>query len=104
MFTRTDSLIRFQRALNHYREMIFTQDMTFFPFLTMDSTSRTRVQSFQSFSKGVYEWHADIRNLRIGDIIIVQDTKIAKSEWRLAQVCKAGPGADGKGRDGHTQI
>ena len=45
------------------------------------------------------KWHTDTRNLQIGDIVIVQDTKIARSEWRLAQVCKADPGADGKVRD-----
>ena len=40
-----------------------------------------------------------MRNVHVGDIVIIQDTKIARAEWRLAQVCKADPGTDVKVRD-----
>ena len=46
------------------------------------------------------KWHTESRNLCIGDVVIVQPDKpeLFKGRWRLAQVCKADPGRDGKVR------
>ena len=45
------------------------------------------------------KWHTETRNLRIGDIVIVQpDKKEFHGHWKLAQVCRAEAGRDGKVR------
>ncbi|KAK4304812.1 hypothetical protein Pmani_023247 [Petrolisthes manimaculis] len=45
------------------------------------------------------KWHVQKRNLRPGDIVIVQDSNAVRGVWRLAQVLNAEPGRDGKVRD-----
>lgn len=45
------------------------------------------------------KWHHDVRNVRVGDIVIVQDSNVIKGEWKLAIVEDASPGTDGKVRD-----
>ena len=45
------------------------------------------------------KWHSSTRNLKVGDIVMVQDSNIARGQWKLAQVCEANPGKDGKVRD-----
>jgi hypothetical protein len=35
----------------------------------------------------------------VGDIVMIQDSNIVRGQWKLAQVCEANPGKDGKVRD-----
>lgn len=44
-------------------------------------------------------WHTARRNLRAGDVVLVQDSDLIRGNWKLAQVEKAKPGKDGKVRD-----
>ena len=45
------------------------------------------------------KWHTEKRNLRVNDIVLVQNTKSMRGSWKLAQVTEAIEGADGKVRD-----
>ena len=45
------------------------------------------------------KWHCDRRNLKIGDIVLVQDSNAIKGSWKLAEVCEVLPSSDGKIRD-----
>ncbi|XP_045117670.1 uncharacterized protein LOC123508203 [Portunus trituberculatus] len=45
------------------------------------------------------KWHTAHRNLKKGDIVLVQDNEMIRGKWKLAQVCQAEPGRDGKIRD-----
>lgn len=44
-------------------------------------------------------WHTDTRNLREGDIVIIQDCKQTRGKWKMGVVQKAIAGKDGKVRD-----
>ena len=45
------------------------------------------------------KWHTEARDLRVGDIVIVQPDKVEfHGHWRLAQVCSAEKARDGKVR------
>ncbi|XP_062586321.1 uncharacterized protein LOC134247947 [Saccostrea cucullata] len=45
------------------------------------------------------KWHTSRRNLKQGDLVLVQDTNLIRGKWKLAQVAEAEPGTDGKVRD-----
>nr|XP_027232842.1 uncharacterized protein LOC113824303 [Penaeus vannamei] len=45
------------------------------------------------------KWHCEKRNLRVGDVVIVQDQNTIKGTWKLAEVCSIIPSSDGKVRD-----
>ena len=45
------------------------------------------------------KWHTEQRNVQSGDIVLVQDSNNIRGQWKLAQVCEAIPGRDGKVRD-----
>ena len=45
------------------------------------------------------KWHTNRRNVRVGDVVLVQDTNAVRGTWKLAQVIKADPGGDGVVRD-----
>ena len=45
------------------------------------------------------KWHCVRRNLKIGDIVFVQDSNAIKGSWKLAEVCEVLPSSDGKIRD-----
>ena len=45
------------------------------------------------------KWHVESRNLRNGDIVLVQDAKSLRGQWKLAEVHSAEPGKDGKVRN-----
>lgn len=45
------------------------------------------------------KWHTERRNLKIGDIVLVQDTNAIKGTWKLAEVNKIMPSSDGRVRD-----
>ncbi|XP_063841247.1 uncharacterized protein LOC135101332 [Scylla paramamosain] len=45
------------------------------------------------------KWHCEKRNLRVGDIVLVQDSNNLKGHWKLAEVCQVLPSSDGKVRD-----
>lgn len=41
------------------------------------------------------EWHSTLRNLKIGDIVVIRDTSLVLSHWPLAKVTKTYPEDDG---------
>ena len=45
------------------------------------------------------KWHANIRNVRIGDIVLVQDSNAVRGDWRLGEVVKVTSGRDDMVRD-----
>ena len=45
------------------------------------------------------KWHVKSRNVRIGDIVLVQDANSLSGKWKLAQVIKTHVGSDDKVRD-----
>lgn len=45
------------------------------------------------------KWHITRRNVRIGDIVLVQDSNTVRGAWKLAQVIRATQGCDGNVRD-----
>lgn len=45
------------------------------------------------------KWHVEKRNMRVGDLVLVQDSNVNRGVWKLAQVSDAQPGRDGLVRD-----
>lgn len=45
------------------------------------------------------KWHTNRRNVRVGDVVLVQDANALRGTWKLAQVIEANPGRDGVVRD-----
>ncbi|XP_063603426.1 uncharacterized protein LOC134779294 [Penaeus indicus] len=41
------------------------------------------------------KWHTAKRNVKVGDVVLVQDSNIVRGTWKLAQVIRADPGRDG---------
>lgn len=44
------------------------------------------------------KWHTEKHNVKVGDIIVVQDSNQARGNWRLAKVSKVFPQKDGSAR------
>ena len=44
------------------------------------------------------KWHTEHRNVKIGDVVIVQDPNQLRGKWKLATVSKVFPSGDGKVR------
>ena len=44
------------------------------------------------------KWHTERRNLQVNDIVLIQDDKLIRGQWRLGHINKVYPGADGKVR------
>ena len=45
------------------------------------------------------KWHVTKRNMKVGDIVLVQDSNVIRGKWKLGQVVNAEPGRDGMVRD-----
>lgn len=45
------------------------------------------------------KWHTQRRNLRPGDIVLIQENNLVKGAWKMAEVVVAVPGSDGQVRD-----
>ena len=45
-----------------------------------------------------HKWHTAKRNVKIGDVVIIQDAKQLRGNWRLARVSKVMPSDDGQVR------
>ena len=45
------------------------------------------------------KWHTSCRNVMVGDIVLIQDSKLKKGEWRMGRVAKA----DASLRDGYVR-
>ena len=45
------------------------------------------------------KWHVQRRNVKPGDIVLVQDSNTLRGMWKLAQVVEADAGRDGNVRD-----
>ena len=44
------------------------------------------------------KWHTSRRNLQVGDIVLIQDSKLVRGKWQLGKVIKVFQGQDGKVR------
>ena len=44
------------------------------------------------------KWHTSRRNLKIGDIVLVQDANIVRGKWQMARIIATKPSIDGKVR------
>ena len=44
------------------------------------------------------KWHTARRNLKVGDVVLIQDSNQIRSQWKLGKVSKAFEGQDGKVR------
>ena len=45
------------------------------------------------------KWHTAKRNMRVGDIVLVQDSNAIRGQWKMAEVVEAKPGRDQLVRD-----
>ena len=45
------------------------------------------------------KWHTAKRNVRVGDIVLLQDAKALRGNWKLAEVKEVKSSKDGKVRD-----
>ena len=48
------------------------------------------------------KWHVEIRNVQVGDIVLVSDQNVIRGDYRLAKVSKTYP--DKKGRVRHVRV
>ena len=44
------------------------------------------------------KWHTEQRNLKIGDVVLVQDSNLVRGKWRMAVVSKSESSEDGRVR------
>jgi hypothetical protein len=44
------------------------------------------------------KWHVEHRNLKEGDIVLIQDSNAVRGHWKMGKVLKSYPGIDGKVR------
>lgn len=45
------------------------------------------------------KWHTTRRNVKVGDIVLVQDSNTVRGAWKIAQIIKAKQGCDGNVRE-----
>ncbi|XP_071525744.1 uncharacterized protein [Panulirus ornatus] len=45
------------------------------------------------------KWHTERRNLKIGDLVLFQDSNVVRGNWKFAEVTVAEKGKDGRVRD-----
>ena len=41
------------------------------------------------------KWHTSKRNLKIGDIVLIHDSRSLRGSWKLGRISEVYPGADG---------
>ena len=44
------------------------------------------------------KWHKNRRNMKVNDIVLLQDDQVPHNEWKLARITEAYPGLDGRVR------
>ena len=49
------------------------------------------------------KWHTAHRNLKVGDVVLIQDSNLIRSQWKLGKVSKTFEGQDGKVRKDQVQ-
>ena len=49
------------------------------------------------------KWHTKHRNVKVGDIVLIQDSEVFRGEWRLGKVTKVMKGTDGMVRSCEVQ-
>ncbi|KAL9953399.1 hypothetical protein ACROYT_G040811 [Oculina patagonica] len=49
------------------------------------------------------KWHTAHRNLKVGDVVLIQDSNLIRSQWKLGKVSKRFEGQDGKVRKVQVQ-
>ena len=84
--------IKYDHELNPRKRFQFIEN------LTQSYWRRWQVHYFPSLILQ-QKWHVESRNLRVDDVVLVQDTKSLRGMWKLAEVTLAIPSKDGKVRD-----
>ena len=81
--------IQFETVTSSYRRFNFTQSVI---------TTFWRRWIREAFPNLVIEhkWHVERRNLRPGDVVLIQDANAVRGHWRKALVERAIPSEDGK--------
>ena len=41
------------------------------------------------------KWHKEVRNMKVGDLVIMVEKQIPRSAWQMARILKTFPGPDG---------
>jgi len=49
------------------------------------------------------KWHTAHRNLKVGDVVLIQDSNLIRNQWKLGKVSKTFEGPDGKVHKVHVQ-
>ena len=49
------------------------------------------------------KWRTKHRNVKVGDIVLIQDSEVFRGEWRMGKVIKAIEGTDGIVRNCEVQ-
>ena len=49
------------------------------------------------------KWHVEKRNVKVGDVVIIQDSNLVRGSWRLGRVSNVFPGDDGRVRNVEIQ-
>ena len=49
------------------------------------------------------KWHTAHRNLKTGDLVLIQDSNLVRGQWGLGIVSNTFPGSDGKARKVEVQ-
>ena len=44
------------------------------------------------------KWHQNVRNMKVGDIVIIQDKFLQRNQWKLGKLTEVFYGSDGKVR------
>lgn len=47
----------------------------------------------------VQKWHTELRNVKVGDVVLIKDSYAIRGHWKLAEVTKAELRKDGSVRD-----
>ena len=80
----------------------------------LDSDNRRRLEFIRKITESFWKkwhrdyfpsmlirqkWHTSKRDVRVGDVVLIQDSNLVRGAWKLAQVIRADPGRDGVVRD-----
>ena len=42
------------------------------------------------------KWHHEFRNMMVGDVVLIQDSKVLRGQWKLGKISEVYPGVDNK--------
>ena len=86
----------FKEQTNHKQRFEFVQQVvnSFWKKMTRDYFSALTIRP---------KWHVQRRNVKVGDVVLMQDSNSVRGEWKLARVSKIVSGGDGNVRNCEVQ-